>query len=214
MTPRLFEHLFPQWLWRLPAGQKRIALTFDDGPDMSTTPALLTLLNDHEIPATFFLLGEKVAENASVFKDVESHEHTFAVHGFRHSNHLFYTRRALRDSIQKTEDVMRTFDLQPINLFRPPYGSFNPFHASKLKRIGYRGVMWTAHLRDWRPQPIQTLEARMRRAFRDGSIVLIHDGSKSQVQAVMKVLPRLVENARERGFQFVSLSDKILQRVV
>ncbi len=210
MMPRLFEHLFPQWLWRLPAGQKRIALTFDDGPDMSTTPALLALLRELEIPVTFFLLGEKVKANAAMFTDAESHGHTLAVHGFRHSNHIVYSRRALRDSIQKTEEVMRTSNLQPTTLFRPPYGSFNPFHASELKRIGYRGVIWTAHVRDWRPQPIQALEARMRQAFHDGSIVLLHDGLKSQVQAVMKVLPRLVENARERGFQFVSLSDKTL----
>ena len=211
MTPRLFEHLFPQWLWRLPTGQKRIALTFDDGPDMSTTPVLLVLLRELEIPATFFLLGEKVAANAAMFKDAEPHEHTLAVHGFHHVNHIVYSRRALRDSIQKTEEVMRTSNLQPIKLFRPPYGSFNPLQTSELKRIGYRGVIWTAHVRDWRPQPIQTLEARMRQTFHDGSIVLLHDGLKSQVQAVMKILPRLIENARERGFQFVSLKDKALE---
>ncbi|MBU1936058.1 polysaccharide deacetylase family protein [bacterium] len=213
MIPRLFERLFPQWLWRLPVGQKRIALTFDDGPDSSTTPALLALLKELELPATFFLLGENVAANAAIFKDAEPHEHTFAVHGFHHMNHGFYSRRALRYSIQKTEDVMRTSDLQPIKLFRPPYGIFNPFQTSELKHIGYSGVIWTAHVRDWRPQPTQTLETRMRRAFRDGSIVLLHDGSNSQIQAVMKILPRFVENAREHGFQFISLSDKILQRI-
>ena len=210
MTPRLFEYLFPQWLWRLPAGQKRIALTFDDGPDMSTTPALLALLRELEIPATFFLLGDKVAANAAMFSDAESHGHTLAIHGFHHTNHGFYSRRALRNSIHKTAEVMQASNLQPTKLFRPPYGSFNPFHTSELKRIGYRGVIWTAHVRDWRAQPIQTLEGRMRQAFHDGSIVLLHDGLKSQVHTVMKILPRLVENARERGFQFVSLSDKTL----
>ena len=178
---------------------------------MSTTPALLALLRELEIPATFFLLGEKVAANAVMFRDAESHGHTLAVHGFHHTNHGFYSCRALRDSIQKTEEVMRTSNLQPTKLFRPPYGIFNPLQTSELKRIGYRGVIWTAHVRDWRPQSIKTLEARIRQAFHDGSIVLLHDGLKSQVQTVMKILPRLVENARERGFQFVSLSDKTLR---
>ena len=214
MTPRLFEHLFPQWLWRLPAGQRRIALTFDDGPDRRTSPALLALLRELEIPATFFLLGERVAENAAIFKDSEPHEHALAVHGFYHANHRFYSRRALRGSIQKTEDIMQASGLQTIKLFRPPYGAFNPFHHSELKHIGYRGVLWTAHVHDWRPQPLQTLEVRLRRTFFDGSIVLLHDGFQSQVQAVMKLLPRLAEEARKHGFRFVSLRDSILMGTV
>jgi peptidoglycan/xylan/chitin deacetylase (PgdA/CDA1 family) len=58
-TPRLFGTLFPQWLWRLPDGKRQIALTFDDGPDPATTPALLDVLKSLEVRATFFLVGQR-----------------------------------------------------------------------------------------------------------------------------------------------------------
>lgn len=205
MRPHLFDTLFPRWLWRLPPGEKCIALTFDDGPDPNTTPALLEVLKELNLEATFFVVGARVTRSAALLKEAVADGHVLANHGYRHANHGVYPHRLLRSSIQETEEAMVASGLRPVRLFRPPYGIFRPSQAWELARMGYRGVMWTAHLRDWRPQSLELLDQRARRAFTDGSIILLHDGHLFRIQALLKILPRLVVEARKRGFRFVTL---------
>ncbi|MFH1010343.1 MAG: polysaccharide deacetylase family protein [bacterium] len=210
MMPRLFGRVFPQWLWRLPSGKRRIALTFDDGPDPVTTPALLDVLKRLEVKATFFLVGERVKPNAPLVERIAAEGHAMANHGYCHENHFGYPMDRLRDSIQRTEESIAALGTRPFPFFRPPYGVFSPRWTSRLHRLHYRGVMWTAHLRDWRPQRQEVLERRARRAFFDGSIVLLHDGQGSSIPTLLKALPQVVEEARTQGFQFVTLGEEFL----
>ena len=210
MRSHLFDILFPRWLWRLPTGEKQIALTFDDGPDPDTTPALLETLQKLDVRATFFVVGSKAVENAVLLKEAVADGHVLAIHGYRHANHSLYSRRALRNSIQKAEEAMVARGLQPARLFRPPYGFFRPGMVTELAHMGYRGVMWTAHLRDWKPQSPATMEQRARRALNDGSIILLHDGHAVRSQTLLKILPRLAADVHERGFRFVTLHNETL----
>lgn len=210
MPPRFLDTLFPNWLWRLSPGEKRIALTFDDGPDFDTTPTLLDLLKELNVQVTFFLSGEKVRGNEMLLKRAANDGHIWANHGYHHVNHALYSRHLVRSSIQKTEEAMVAAGLRPARLFRPPFGIFRPGLTSELTHLKYRGVMWTAHLRDWKPQSDEILQRRARRAFSDGSIVLLHDKHASKSQALLKMLPLLVAEVQKQGFRFVTLCDETL----
>jgi peptidoglycan/xylan/chitin deacetylase (PgdA/CDA1 family) len=212
MTLRLLDRIFPQWLWRLPNGDGQIALTFDDGPDPNTTPALLETLAKLDVRATFFIVGSKIEGNSGLLKRAVIDGHVLANHGYHHANHALYSRAALRSSIQRTEEAMTALDVQPLRLFRPPYGFFRPGMASELTRLGYRGIMWTAHLRDWKPQSAAMLERRAGRAFDDGSIILLHDSHAAGPQSLSRILTRLAADVRERGFHFVTLQNETLDQ--
>ncbi len=212
MTLHLYDRIFPRWLWRLPNGDGQVALTFDDGPDSNTTPALLETLAKLDIRATFFIVGSKVEGNTAVLRRAAADGHVLANHGYHHANHALYSRAALRSSIQKTEEAMTALDVQPLRLFRPPYGFFRPGTASELTRLGYRGVMWTAHLRDWKPQNPAVLERRARRSLHDGSIILLHDSHASGPQSLSRILTRLAAEVQERGFRFVTLHNETLDQ--
>jgi len=207
ITPRLFIKAFPHWLWHLPRGKRRIALTFDDSPDSTTTSALLDVLRDLEVKATFFLIGEKVSPHASLVERIAAEGHALANHGYRHESHFGYSMNKLRGSIQRTEESLTALGIHPLPFFRPPYGVCSPWLASKLHRLRYRGVLWSAHLRDWRLQKQEILEKRMRRAFFDGCILLLHDGQGSSISTLLKTLPHAVEQSRAQGFQFVALGE-------
>jgi peptidoglycan/xylan/chitin deacetylase (PgdA/CDA1 family) len=209
MTLRLLDSLFPQWVWRLAAGKRQIALTFDDGPDPTTTPALLDVLKELNVKATFFLIGEQVAGNAALLGRAAEEGHVLANHGYCHASHAGYPRQKLRDSIEGTERAIADSGIRPARLFRPPYGFFLPGISRELKRLGYRGIMWTSHLRDWRSQTRKVLEARAHRSLLDGSIILLHDTHEFQSTLLTAILPSLVEDARRRDFQFVTLTEEV-----
>jgi peptidoglycan/xylan/chitin deacetylase (PgdA/CDA1 family) len=207
-TPRLLDKLFPFWLWRLPRGVKRIAITFDDAPDPVTTPALLDLLQEIEVKVTFFLIGERVKQNSDLIRRMAAEGHILGNHGFHHESHRGYSLDKMRDSIQKTEICLTDLGILPTRFFRPPHGSFSREMTSELRRLGYRGVMWTAQLHDWQPQTQEFLEKKVRHGFFDGSIVMLHDGQTSSIQTLLRVLPPLIEEFKARGFQFVTLTEQ------
>jgi peptidoglycan/xylan/chitin deacetylase (PgdA/CDA1 family) len=209
-TPRLLDKLFPFWLWRLPRGMKRIVLTFDDGPDEMTTPALLDLLQQTDVKVTFFLTGERVRQNSELIKRMAGEGHVLGNHGFHHESHRGYSADKLKDSIQKTEVCLTELGILPSKLFRPPYGAFSRRMTSQLRRLGYRGVMWTAQLHDWQPQSMEILKKGARRAFFDGSIVMLHDGHTTSIRTLLQVLPPLIEEFKAQGLQFVALTEQSL----
>ncbi len=208
MTLRLLDSLFPQWVWRLPEGKRQIALTFDDGPNQTTTATLLNVLKELHVKATFFLVGEKVAGNSTILGRAAEEGHVLANHGYHHSSHAWHSRARLRESIEKTERAIAGSGVRSAHLFRPPYGFFLPRMGRELKRLGYRGIMWTAHVCDWKPLASGTQEAKVRRALSDGSIILLHDAHTFQSTILTVTLPHLVDDARRQGFQFVTINEE------
>jgi len=208
MTLRLLDSLFPQWVWRLPEGKRQIALTFDDGPNPATTAALLDVLKELNVKATFFLVGEKVTGNSALLGRAADEGHVLANHGYHHTSHAWYPRHKLRESIERTENAIADSGIRPARLFRPPYGFFLPRIGRELKRLGYRGIMWTAHLSDWKSLTPGAQEAKVRHALSDGSIILLHDAHTFQSTILTVTLPNLVDDAQRQGFQFVTITEE------
>ena len=202
---RLVERIFRQWWWRLPDGCKAVALTFDDGPHPTTTPALLSALNRLQIPATHFLLGSRCADNIALVGELCAAGQTVGSHGFDHASLLFRSAAYQRNSLRRTERALLDVLPEPLRLFRPPYGCFNAATPHLLAAMNYSGVLWSLHARDWEEQTEARLWKRLERGLHEGAIILLHDGHPSTA-AVIRILPRLAEEVARRGWSFVALN--------
>jgi peptidoglycan-N-acetylglucosamine deacetylase len=167
-----------RWLPAL-AGQGRVdhvALTFDDGPDAKSTPAILDGLDALDWKATFFMLGSMVDRDPGLAKEVADRGHEVAVHGYTHASHLRRAPTDLRADIARARDVITAATGQTPRWFRPPYGSVAWGSLVGARRAGLATVLWSAWGRDWRGDASAADVVRdVARQLGPGATVLLHD---------------------------------------
>src|SRR4029077_1781714 len=132
-----------------------IAMTFDDGPSATLTPKLLDILAAHQIKATFFVIGENVAEHPEIVARAAHEGHEIGNHSWSHPNLVKMSDDDVRSQIQRTDDAIKSATGSRPTLLRPPYGSI----TSREKRwihdqFGYQIILWDVDPYDWkRPGP-------------------------------------------------------------
>jgi peptidoglycan/xylan/chitin deacetylase (PgdA/CDA1 family) len=168
-------------LWATPllagVGQPdHVALTFDDGPDPSSTPAILDQLDVLGWRATFFLLGPMVRRSPSLALELAARGHEVAVHGDEHRSHLRRTPSAIRDDVTRAHDsIAEATGVAPM-WFRPPYGALSAGSLRAAHQLGLQTVLWTTWGRDWRAEATaSTVVADVAEGLRPGATVLLHD---------------------------------------
>jgi peptidoglycan/xylan/chitin deacetylase (PgdA/CDA1 family) len=154
----------------------RVALTFDDGPHAEGTPAVLEELARHGATATFFLIGEQVAQRPALAREIVDAGHEVAVHGYRHT--LLLRRRvgALADDLDRAVGVIAdATGVAPV-VYRPPYGVFSSGALAHVRARGWRPLLWSTWGRDWeRRATAQSIARRATNGLRAGDVVLLHD---------------------------------------
>jgi peptidoglycan/xylan/chitin deacetylase (PgdA/CDA1 family) len=187
-------------------GKRTIALTFDDGPDKTVTPALLGLLKKENIQGAFFCIGKNAGENPDLLRKMDQDGHVIGSHSFSHHFFfdLFSSRRMLAE-LQKTEDAIEKNLNRKIRLFRPPYGVTNPPLARALRKKNYHIIGWSLRSKDTVIKNEDRLFERVTGRLKPGDIILFHD-TKSQT---VTVLEKFIKFAKENDFSFERL-DKIL----
>lgn len=207
---RLRERIFRSWLWRLPPESGQIALTFDDGPDPHSTPRLLAALDRSGIPSTMFVLGSACEMYPQLVRDCIAAGHAIGLHGYAHESLMMRSRQWQDSTIARTVSALERAEIPYQRLFRPPYGRFNLRTAAVLNRRGFRGVLWSQMAGDWRAQSHERIEHSLTSALRAGSIIVLHD-RPATIGSVIAALPRLVDEAARRGWQFTVLSHPLPQ---
>jgi peptidoglycan/xylan/chitin deacetylase (PgdA/CDA1 family) len=209
------SQLFGATLRRLPAKLRRenaVSLTFDDGPNSAMTPRLLEVLAQHQVRATFFVIGEHVRASAALAKEIAAQGHAIANHTDRHPSLIWLSRARISEELRRCEDAIAEATGRTALWMRPPYGYRSPQMHASVREAGLRGVaMWSASGRDWRRQPASEVIERLR-AVRPGDMVLLHDGAppaaaapdrSHTLAAVEYWLPRW----KEQGWRFVTLDE-------
>lgn len=190
-------------VYELPSTDKLVALTLDDGPDPTHTPAVLALLRKHGIRATFFLVGENAAEHPALVREIAREGHHLANHTWTHPDLRRLSEARVRDELERTSDILQTAAGKPLTWFRAPGGDWSPVALRTCSELGMRPMGWSVDPRDWARPGISHITDRVLKAVQPGSIVLNHDGGgdRSQTIAALRTyLPVLIDD----GYQFTA----------
>jgi peptidoglycan/xylan/chitin deacetylase (PgdA/CDA1 family) len=183
-----------------------IAMTFDDGPSETLTPKLLDLLAAHHIKATFFVIGENVAEHPEIVARAAREGHEIANHSWSHPNFGKMSDESVRHQLQQTDDAIKNATGKRPTLLRPPYGSITAREKRWIHdEFGYDIILWDVDPYDWKRPGPAVVRARILKETRPGSIVLSHDIHPGTIEA----MPSTFDELEAKGFKFVTVSELI-----
>ena len=187
----------------------KVSLTFDDGPSSTATPRLVRVLKDLHVPATFFMVGERVAAAPATARLVARSGFLIANHSYRHTIMTRQTSEQIRQTLRATDRRLRAAGTTPTRLMRPPYGAINDRIRRAIHDVGMVPVLWDVDPRDWERVSSGTIAARILAGLRPDrrNIVLQHDGVGNSPASIGAV-PRVVREARRRGYCFVALDEQ------
>jgi len=193
-------------VWSGPGNERRIALTFDDGPMPDWTPRVLATLARHDVPATFFLKGVNVQRNGKVHRDsVGTHE--LGNHTWDHPDLARLGYHECADQLARTSDIItRVYGVRP-TLFRPPYGHLAGSALLAAAEHGLTTVLWSSQVNEHRFQHTPDgLVASIRQAARPGSIILMHDTGSGDRLVTIDNLDAVIDGLKADGFAFTTVS--------
>jgi len=180
-----------------------IALTFDDGPSATLTPKLLDLLAAHHIKATFFVIGENVAEHPEIVARAAREGHEIGNHSWSHPNLAKMSDDNVRSQLRRTDDAIRGATGNRPTLLRPPYGSITAREKRWIHdEFGYRIILWDVDPNDWKRPGPAVVRNRILKETHRGSIVLSHDIHPGTIEAMASTLDGL----EAKGFKLVPVS--------
>jgi peptidoglycan/xylan/chitin deacetylase (PgdA/CDA1 family) len=184
------------------ARRKRVALTFDDGPD-AMTRRYLDALRDLDVRATFFIIGEQAELQSGIAREYRRRGHEVGGHGWTHAPFSTMTSARLRDELRRTRAAIPV-GLQRRPLVRPPRGMLTPRTLARLAAAGYCTVLWSLDSDDCRTTDPRIVERRLRpENVSTGDVVLLHEMQPWTLQA----LPRVVSGLREAGYELVTVGE-------
>ncbi|MBR5509526.1 MAG: polysaccharide deacetylase family protein [Lachnospiraceae bacterium] len=182
---------------------KKIALTFDDGPHPIYTQKMLEVLEKEQIPATFFLLGQNVETNGEVVKEIAEKGHLIGNHTYHHVQVTTLPVEQACEEIDRTNQLIEELTGRGTEYVRPPFGTWNQGLEAELDMIP---VMWTIDTMDWMTENVDSIVNQVVKNAGENDIILMHDSYKSTVQAVERIIALL----RANGFEFVTVDEVIM----
>ncbi|MBA3696716.1 MAG: polysaccharide deacetylase family protein [Methylotenera sp.] len=204
--------LGPNWtkLPEVAARRNEIALTIDDGPEPQVTKPVLDILDRYNVKATFFYIGTQALQHPELCREIIQRGHAIENHSQRHKLYfsLFGLNGILREVTDGQETLSSITGIRP-QFFRAPAGLRNPFLEPVLSRLGLRLASWSVRAFDTKIKDSEKVKNTLIAGLRPGAIILLHDGNAARTQTnvpiIVAVLPALLEAAREKGLQFVTL---------
>jgi peptidoglycan-N-acetylglucosamine deacetylase len=182
--------------------KKVVALTFDDGPHPRVTPQLLDVLKEHQVKATFFVLGNQVKMYGSVLPRILQEGHEIGNHTFSHRFLRGMSNENINKELKETQDLIEKASGFRPHLFRPPYGAYRPNTKLLFQEHGLHVVLWSVDPEDWRKRSKDSILNTVTNKVQPGSIVVLHDIYKSTVDA----LPEVITTLRSNGYEFATVS--------
>ena len=199
-----FRHRFPHAIWRGESDERCVYLTFDDGPIPEITPWLLDTLDQYDVKATFFMVGDNANRHPELVAEVVRRGHEVGNHTFHHLRGKKTSIGNYLDDINDCEEVQKKQGAHS-HLFRPPHGIIPKQHIREVEKKGFQIVQWDIVTRDYNrhntPEHILWL---VKRYVRPGSIITFHDSLRSE-ERLRIALPAVIEYLQEQGYTFRTL---------
>lgn len=209
-------------VWSVDTDQRKVALTFDDGPDPEFTPRILDILDRHQVKATFMVMGYNAVRHPDLLADVVAAGHEIGSHGWRH---LSLAEASVEETVTEIERGTRMIEERagvPIRVFRPPYGRFNEAAVRLLAKSRRDLIVWSVTRGNlaWR-DPAQVAD-HVVTSLGPGDIIDLHDGIgrgtfnrtgqnaarlRRRREVEIQALPRIIAGAKGRELGFNTVSD-------
>ncbi len=184
--------LFGDYVARVDTDERVVALTFDDGPDPMHTPKVLSVLEQHQVKATFFMMGRNVERYPAVARDVLRRGHEIGNHSYSHPKLVFMSPRRVRDEIERTDALLRGIGVSGQIHFRPPHASkfvVLPYVLVQMKKLS---VLGDVDPEEWKRPPAAVMTAAILGQVRPGSIIGLHDPLGAEtLRTLENILPAL-----------------------
>ncbi|MET3033056.1 polysaccharide deacetylase family protein [Flavobacterium johnsoniae] len=183
--------------------EKKIALTFDDGPSEFTLE-VLELLKKYNAKAAFFCIGKNIEKHPEIVKQIIAQGHLVGNHSYSHSNFFdFYNAGQIQEEIEKTDALLEKLTSKKINFFRPPYGVTTPSIRRALKLTGHKTIGWNIRSLDGGTKNQELILNRITKRVSPGGIVLLHDTGEHSVL----VLEQFLQFLQQNNYQVVSIEE-------
>ena len=200
---------FGDVVWHGPRDEKRVAITFDDGPNATATLGVRDILDHYGVKATFFLVGKALDARPDIARALLADDMLLGGHSYHHDGWRWLDPRY--PELDRTIAAFRRqLDVCPY-WYRPPHGQRTPLMSRAITDHHMRDVTWDTSAGDWATNDAGLVAARVLRDAKPGSIILLHDGLDGVVDAdrtvILKALPMILDGLRQRGLEPVRLDE-------
>lgn len=207
-THWIIRKIFSGYIWKIPNSQKKIYLTFDDGPTPEITHWTLEILKSYQAKATFFCIGENIAKNPHIFQQIIAEGHAIGNHTYNHLNGWHVSYNEYLTNVEQCHETIQKYGPQKhvsSKLFRPPYGKLTRQQSKLLKKEGYKIIMWDILSADFDTSisPKKCAENVLKN-IQPGSIIIFHDSIKAS-QNLKVALSETLEYLTKNGYKMEAL---------
>ncbi len=189
-----------------------VALTFDDGPSPRYTPAILDVLREKGVKATFFVVGKHVEKYPEIARKIVLDGHEIGNHTYSHRDLVPASQRTVLREINQAEQVIEKICRVKPSLFRPPRGLYSESVRQLVVEQGYTMVLWSVSTLDWSGLTACMILRRVKKYARNGSIILFHDSGALLKREgglrdrTVKALSQVIDYLSSQNLQFVTVS--------
>jgi peptidoglycan/xylan/chitin deacetylase (PgdA/CDA1 family) len=214
------SQLYGRTICRAPDGGRRIALTFDDGPNPRYTEKLMHVLDRHGARATFFLIGRWAEREPGLAREVQAAGHALGNHTWSHPTLALRSMAGVQEELRRCREAVEAagVELSTVDgaaLMRPPWGRRRPGTLRAIRAAGYVPVLWSVTGWDWRRgETADSISSRCEKA-RDGDLILLHDGTHTEPAgdraASVGAADELLRRYSAEGYSFVTVPELVDQ---
>lgn len=206
-VPKIIKLLFFNQVWDIPNSENTIYLTFDDGPTPEITERVLEILDKHHIKATFFCIGDNVRKHPEIVQKILSKQHSVGNHTYSHLKGWKTPTKTYISNSEACEIKLNSlFKIRNSKLFRPPYGKITPWQSYKLRKLGYKIIMWDVLSKDYDASiSAEKCYENVIQNVSSGSIIVFHDSNKAK-ENILNSLEKTIETLKSKGFKFEKIA--------
>lgn len=200
------ERIIP--IYNVDCGDKKVvSISFDAAWGNEQTDTLLEILEEKDVSATFFLVGDWVEKYPDSVKAIAQAGHDVGNHSSTHPKMTELSRDSMREEIENCNEKIEGLIGRKVTLFRPPYGDYNNSVVETVNSCGMYCIQWDVDSLDWKDPTPQQMVEKIKSKICPGSIILMHNGAANTPEA----LPMIIDAVREMGYEFVPISQLLLK---
>lgn len=196
VPPKIFHYVFSKTIWE--SNVDKILLSFDDGPNIETTPLILEKLKENSIRALFFCVGENVKKYPDLVRQIVGEGHIIGNHTYSHSNINLFAKN-VDESIGKCSEAIEKITRELPKFFRPPHGQIGLRTEHFMKQNNLKNIMWSLLTYDYK-NDINIVKFAVDKYLSKNSIVVLHDSLKSK-QIIEESIELIVNKAKRNGYE-------------